>query len=85
MQRRLLPTSLRVTSAVFAHAAGRVVSCCRLRSRVVPVAPESMKERKAMIAALPLASTWGGGSCSALQPRVLMLVSSVSLAYLDRM
>ena len=83
MQRRLLPTSLRDTRVELAQAAGRVVSCCRLRSSVVPVAPASMKDRKFMMAALPLASTCGGGSCSAEQPSVLMLVRSVNFAYLD--
>ena len=84
MQRRLLPTSLRATSAVLAQAAGRVVSCCKLRSRVVPVAPDSMKERNIMIALLPFASTCGGGSCKEEQPSVSIVVSSVSFAYLDK-
>lgn len=55
MQRKLLPTSLRATKAVLAQAAGRVVSCCKLRSRVVPVEPESMNERNDMMALLPSA------------------------------
>jgi hypothetical protein len=44
-----------------------------------------MKDRKFMMAALPPASTCGGGSCSAEQPSVLMLVRSVNFAYLDTM
>ncbi len=55
MQRRRLPTRFRVTRLDVAHAAGRVVSCCRLRSRVVPVDPASMNERNARIALLPRA------------------------------
>ena len=78
MQRKRLPTRLRVTREDVAQAAGRDVSCWKLRSRVVPVDPASMKERKAKIALLPLASTCGGGIWSAKQPRVSIQVSNVS-------
>ncbi len=74
-----------MTREEVAQAAGRVVSCCRLRFRVVPVDPSSMKARNARMALLPLASTCGGGSCSEVQPSVSMLVSSVSLPNLAKL